>query len=265
MCEFHRESGPGAEAARLRAITAARDVRWLRWPRSAEQAGDLFRVVRGQLTPKTGGTGGAEGVEGGRFQTDPSRLTANDLVRSGARWRGIADIRGWSDSTAFSSLDPNWGARARAFVELLRASGATVDISAGRRHPSRAFLMHHAWGVAHGKYTPAQASEASRARGIPIDWDHGDAMSSRVAALAQADAFQMAAQAALDGNHIRGLAIDMTISNLPAGITLDGRAYATARGARGRTAASSVAPIGRAMGVIWHGPGNDVHWSHNGH
>jgi hypothetical protein len=258
MCEFQRESGPGAEAARLRAIMAARDVRW-RWPRSVEQAGNPFRAVRGPLTLEAGG------AEGGRFQAEPSRQSASDLVRSGTRWHSIADARGWSNSTAFSSLDPSWGTRARGFVELLRASGAAVDVSAGRRHPSRAFLMHYAWGVAHGQYTPAQANDASRAHGIPIDWDHGDATTSRAAALAQADAFQMVTQAVLDSSHIRGLAIDVTISNLPASITIDGRTHAMARGASGRTADSSVAAIGRAMGVIWGGPGDDVHWSHNGH
>jgi hypothetical protein len=36
-------------------------------------------------------------------------------------------------------------------------------------------------------------------------------------------------------------------------------------GASGETAARSVAPIGRAMGVIWFGPGDVVHWSHSGH
>ena len=29
--------------------------------------------------------------------------------------------------------------------------------------------------------------------------------------------------------------------------------------------ASSVATIGRTLDVIWHGPGDAVHWSHNGH
>lgn len=39
---------------------------------------------------------------------------------------------------------------------------------------------------------------------------------------------------------------------------------ATERGASGTAAAASAAPIGRDMGVIWYGPGDHVHWSHDG-
>jgi hypothetical protein len=71
-------------------------------------------------------------------------------------------------------------------------------------------------------------------------------------------------QASITGNHVRGLAIDMEISGLLASITLNGQTYSTRRGASGSAASASVAPIGRDLGVIWFGAGDDVHWSHNG-
>jgi N-acetyl-anhydromuramyl-L-alanine amidase AmpD len=185
-------------------------------------------------------------------------------ARSGAAWRRIADANGWVNSTAFANLDASWGPRAEAFVSGLRAAGAQVIIKSALRHPNRAFLMHYAWGVAHGSYTPAQANAACRGRGIDIEWGHGDLAASRIAAQAMVKAFRMVHQASINGNHPRGLAIDIDISNLPASITMNGKTYTTERGASGVTAAASVAPIGRDMGVIWFGPNDYVHWSHNG-
>lgn len=188
----------------------------------------------------------------------------NERRRSGADWVGIADACGWVNSTEFSALDARWGPRAEAFVLGLRAAGAPVHVEAGLRHPNRACLMHFAWGVARGTCTPARANAACRERGIDIEWDHGNLAASRAAAQALVSAFGLVRQASLKSNHIRGLAIDIEISSLPARITLNGRTYTARRGASGPAAAASVAPIGRDMGVIWFGAGDYVHWSHNG-
>jgi hypothetical protein len=197
-------------------------------------------------------------------QPEPPRATGH-LQRSGAEWVGIANANGWTNSTAFSALAPSWGPSAQAFVEGLRVAGAEVHVTAGLRHPNRAFLMHYAWGVARSQYTPAQANAACRGRGIHIEWDHGATAASRAAAQALVDAFGLVHQASITSNHIHGLAIDMEISNLPPRITMNGRTYTTLRDASGEAAARSVAPIGRAMGVNWFGPGDIVHWSHDGH
>ena len=196
-------------------------------------------------------------------QTQPP--PAANCQRSGAEWVEIADASGWSNRTDFAALDPSWGPRAEAFVAGLCAAGAEVRVTAGLRHPTRALLMHYAWGVAHGQYLPAQANEVCRGRGIHIEWDHGTVAASRAAAQALVEAFDLVHQAAITSNHIRGLAIDMEISNLPASIVMNGKTYTTERGASGEAAARSVAPIGRALGVIWFGSGDVVHWSHDGH
>jgi uncharacterized protein YraI len=201
----------------------------------------------------------------GQGQQPGAPPAAGNCQRSGAEWLEIANTCGWTNSTEFSALDPSWGPHAQAFVECLRAAGAQVHVAAGLRHPNRAFLMHYAWGVAQGQYTPAQANEACRGCGINIEWDHGTTAATRTAAQALVDAFGLVHQASLKSNHIRGLAIDVEISDLPASITVNGQTYTTERGASGEAAARSVAPIGRAMGVIWFGPGDVVHWSHDGH
>jgi uncharacterized protein YgiM (DUF1202 family) len=196
-------------------------------------------------------------------QPEQPQTTGNGQ-RSGAQWVQIANANGWSNTTAFSALDPSWGPRAEAFVNALRAAGASVRITAGLRHPNRAFLMHYAWGVAHGQYTPAQANAACRGRGIDIEWDHGNAAASRAAAQALVSAFGLVHQASITSNHVRGLAIDMEISGLPASISMNGQTYSTRRGASGSAAAASVAQMGRDNGVIWFGAGDYVHWSQNG-
>ena len=190
--------------------------------------------------------------------------TIGNGQRSGADWMAIADANGWINSVELSALDATWGPRAEAFVNGLRAAGAQVHVEAGLRHPNRAFLMHYAWGVARGKYTPAQANTACRGRGIDIEWDHGNTADSRAAAQALVDAFGFVRQASITSNHIRGLAIDILISELPDSITMNGRTYNTRQGASGADAAASVAPIGKDMGVIWFGARDYVHWSHNG-
>lgn len=200
----------------------------------------------------------------GPVQQPERPQTSGNGQRSGANWVRIADQNGWSNTTAFSALDASWGPRAEAFVTGLRSAGAQVRVTAGLRHPNRAFLMHYAWGVAHGQYTPAQANAACRGRGIEIEWDHGAQAASRAAAQALVNAFGLVRQASITSNHIRGLAMDIDISGLPASITMNGKTYTTQRGASGSAAAASVAPIGRDMGVIWFGGGDYVHWSQNG-
>jgi hypothetical protein len=209
----------------------------------------------------------AQYVRGGGTVEQPQHeypQTIGNGQRSGADWKAVADANGWINSVEFSALDATWGPRAEAFVNGLRAAGAQVRIEAGLRHPNRAFLMHYAWGVAKAKYTPAQANTACRGRGIDIEWDHGNTNASRAAAQALVDAFDLVRQASITSNHIRGLAIDIVISDLPSSITMNGRTYSTRQGASSTAAAESVAPIGKAMGVIWYGPSDWVHWSHNG-
>ncbi len=144
---------------------------------------------------------------------------AGALQKSGANWVGIANANGWSNSTDFSLLDPSWGPKAQAFVEGLRANGASVSVTAGLRHPKRAALMHFAWGVANGGSVEA-ANAACRSRGIAIDWDHGSPSKSRSAAGALKNAFGLAAQASLTSNHISGLAIDCKIQAMAAALSI---------------------------------------------
>jgi len=250
----------GALARGERVTGTLHDSGWLQITFQGQTA-----FVSAQYLAAAGGQAEQPRPEQGQAQQPGPPQAARNCQCSGAEWVEIANASGWINSTEFSALDPSWGPRVQAFVEGLLAAGAQVRVTAGLRHPNRAFLMHYAWGVAQGQYTPAQANEACRGRGINIEWDHGTTESCRAAAQALVSAFGLVHQASIKSNHIQGLAIDMEISDLPASITMNGRTYATQCGACGEDAARSVAPIGHAMGVIWFGPGDVVHWSHNGH
>ena len=204
----------------------------------------------------------ASAEEAAAVVEEPAPDTTMEL--SGAAWRAKATASGWVNDTNFASLDATWGPKAETFVTGLRSSGATVNVTAGLRHPKRAMLMHYAWTVSKGLATPAAANTACQAEGININWDHGDLTRSKAAAAELASAFSLVAKPSLTSNHIRGKAIDCNISNVPAKVTVGGTEYDAGPKGTGVQDEDKVDHVGQAVGVIWYGAGDRVHWSHTG-
>ena len=127
---------------------------------------------------------------------------------SGKDWF-TANQANFPNSNATSELTPGFGAMADSFIAALRTAGATVMISATRRNKTRAWLMHHCWQLAHGAEQPSAITPDPD---CDIIWDHGDAKLTRAAAAEMVAAFQIAFKPSLTSNHIRGTAVDMTIS-----------------------------------------------------
>ncbi|MBO9621355.1 MAG: peptidoglycan-binding protein [Sphingomonas sp.] len=127
---------------------------------------------------------------------------------SGADWWHANQAR-FPNSASLADLVQPFRGRATAFVEALRAAGASVTISATRRNPARAALMHYSWQVAKGVVAPADVPAIA---GAPIRWDHGDTASSRRAAQQMVDLFGIAYEPSLTSRHIEGRAVDMTIA-----------------------------------------------------
>lgn len=98
---------------------------------------------------------------------------------------------------------------AERFVEALRNSGASVSIATTRRPRERAYLMHYAYQIAYSidpKSVPSMP-------GVNIDWAHGgDVFAAKAAATEMVRTYGIKYIPSLDSNHIRGLAIDMTVS-----------------------------------------------------
>ncbi len=233
---------------------------------AASGASATAAATLGQGAGAVGATGQAAQGQAGQAKTSdaPPAPQASTKILSGASWYDRANSLGWSNSTDFASLDPTWGAKCQTFVEGLRASGASVEITAGLRHPKRAKLMHYAWNVSRGAKTPEEANTDCQADGIDINWDHGDLATSKSEAGKLKSAFALVAEPSLTSNHIRGKAVDMNIKNVPAKVTIGGKSYDTEAATRGSFDEDKVDHIGKQLGVIWYGPGDDVHWSHTG-
>ena len=146
---------------------------------------------------------------GGRTWRVLSGAEPADLASrlSGAAWWHANEAR-YSNSADLAALDAGFAAKARAFVAALKQAGATVKVSATRRHAVRAYLMHFSWRVANGS---VKAADVRAEPDCTIVWDHGNDARSRSAAQQMVDLFQIVFQPSLTSHHIAGLAVDMTI------------------------------------------------------
>jgi sugar lactone lactonase YvrE len=134
---------------------------------------------------------------------------------SGLAWleaAGVSQADGqgtYPNSTKVSDLDPSFRTKVQSFIDALTQAGATISIQSTLRSKERAYLMHYAWGIAHGTIAP---SSVPSMYGIAIRWDYGDDTASRKAAQEMVSFFGMTNDAVLDSRHIQGLAIDMQVS-----------------------------------------------------
>lgn len=87
--------------------------------------------------------------------------------------------------------------------------GQISTISTTRRSEKRAYLLHWSWKIAKGLIT---ADKVPAKSGVDIVWDHGDKVSSRKAAQEMVILANIKYLPSLTSNHIRGKAIDWTIT-----------------------------------------------------
>ena len=115
------------------------------------------------------------------------------------------------NSNKVSDLAGSFRKNVESFIKALQKAGAKIDISSTLRNESRAHIMHYAWQLANGKIKAAKIPKKS---GVNIEWDHGDEKQSQAAAkeMVGRKGFNMAHGASLTSHHIKGLAIDMTIT-----------------------------------------------------
>lgn len=134
-------------------------------------------------------------------------------ARSGAHWVAWANTHA-RNSRRIEDLEASFRRDVEAFLAILADAGATVEVSATRRNPKRAYLFHWSWKIANGK---CMAAEATSMPGVGIRWEHDDEAASRTGALEMTRGFGLAMPPrsihppALTSNHITGRAIDMTI------------------------------------------------------
>ena len=157
-----------------------------------------------------------------------------------------------------------------AFLDALRASGATIGLNATFRPPERAYLMHCAWDIAKNMIDPATMPTHPN---VAIEWvlkganGQPDFPKSRTAARLMVEKFGMAAQAALSSRHTEGLAVDMNVSwegNLSIA-NAKGKIITIDSGPRDGMN-PHLAVVGKTYGVIKAiFPDDPPHWSSDGH
>ena len=138
---------------------------------------------------------------------------------SGGDW-----VRKFPTSKSIDDLSPGFRDKVQGFVDALKAAGATLSINATRRPRQRAYLMHFSWRIAKRQIDPSGATPFrpnDGEDGVDIQWVHKkpngtpDLVASRAAAKAMVDGFAIGGGSvapALNSNHIRGTAIDMSVS-----------------------------------------------------
>jgi hypothetical protein len=194
---------------------------------------------------------------------------------SGKDW-----VKQFPTSNSLDDLEPDFQAKAKAFVAALTAAGAGITISATVRPRQRAYLMHHCWMIAKGKENPASVpafQPSSGEHAVDIQWLHKkpngtpDPAASRAAAVDMVAAYGMSGlkiAPALASNHIFGKAMDMSVSwtKTLAIKNKSGKTVAIASAPRNSTNPDLI-KVAKTYGVIHliDVAKDPPHWSFNGH
>jgi hypothetical protein len=136
------------------------------------------------------------------------------MPKSGKSWVDWANLHA-KNSDRIDELAEPFKANVKAFIKALEDAGAKIKVKATKRDAKRAYLFHWSWLIALEKSKPSAASAMA---GVDIEWDHGDAASSKAGAQEMVDGFGLAVPPkstvapSLTSNHIAGRAIDMEIN-----------------------------------------------------
>jgi hypothetical protein len=181
---------------------------------------------------------------------------------SGKNW-WHANQGKYPNSRDIDDLHPDFKDNVVRFVNVLKDGGANVTISSTRRNDIRAYLMHYSWLIANEdidvKDVPSKA-------GVDITWDHGNEEASKSAAKEMVDLFNLAYRPSKTSNHIKGLAVDMSISwkgDLFLGPLQNGGFKGVLNGPKNGVKNRELHEIGEQFGVkklLKDAP----HWSFNG-
>lgn len=186
--------------------------------------------------------------------------------KSGKHWVVWADKHA-KNSNLIDDLESSFKANIKLFLKALTDAGATYSVSTTTRSAARAYLFHWSWKISQGK---CKATDPSKMAGVDIDWDHGDQLTSKAAALEMVNGFGLAVPPkstvapSLTSNHIVGKAIDVTITwSKDIKIKKKDNTEVTVRYMADVNANTKLHEVGKSYGVIKH-TSDAPHWSYNG-
>lgn len=184
-------------------------------------------------------------------------------MKSGRAW-----VSYFPTSTSLATLTDPFKSNVSSFIAALKAAGASVTINATQRPPERAYLMHWSYKIVHDHY---DVTKIPAKQGVNIDWDHGSQKKSIAAAREMTTGYEVNTSKdvapALTSNHIRGTAIDMTISWSGTLSIKDPKGTVVNISSAPRDGTNrELMALGRKYGAIHYAPASDdpPHWSHNG-
>ncbi|MEP7341315.1 MAG: hypothetical protein ABI977_26530 [Acidobacteriota bacterium] len=175
---------------------------------------------------------------------------------SGRDW-----VNKFPTSKSLLDLKPPFLSKMSKFHNALIAAGASVKISATVRPPERAYLMHWSFKIARQNFDP---NDVPAMPGVDIVWAHENEEQSRAAARNMVAAYGIAFAPALTSNHIRGLAVDMTIGWTGTLNIKDATGNVVGIGAPQSGGNPKLQAVGRSYGVIKL-VSDPPHWSNDGH
>ncbi len=169
----------------------------------------------------------------------------------------------YPNSRDVNDLQADFRADVIRFIHILRNARVTVVVKSTKRNAIRAYLMHYSWRIANEDFNPSDVPQRS---GVAIQWDHGNINASRQAAREMVDLFGLAFKPSLTSNHIRGMAIDMSIGwkeDIVLGPLPNGGFRGIVGGPRNGARNRDLHNIGELFGVrkLLSDP---PHWSNNG-
>ncbi len=132
------------------------------------------------------------------------------MALSGSSW-----VSQFPTSKDVEDLIPPFRDNVKRFLKALTDAGCNITISATYRPRERAYLMHYAYRIAREGLSPLNVPALA---GLYIQWDHRkgngqlDLVASRNAAEDMVLGYGIAFRPALNSNHTRRLAIDMTLA-----------------------------------------------------
>jgi hypothetical protein len=180
---------------------------------------------------------------------------------AGGQLSGKAWVARFPTSRSILDLKPPFISKMANFHNALIKAGAKVKINATLRPPERAYLMHWSFKIATGVIDPIQVPAMP---GVDIIWSHGDLEKSRSAAQEMVTGYGIAHPPALTSNHIRGLAIDMSITWSGTLKIKDAAGSVVGIGTPRSGGNTRLHKVGKSFGVIKL-VSDPPHWSDNGH
>jgi hypothetical protein len=206
---------------------------------------------------------GGETAEGlGLSGAAPITASANDVSLSGATW-WRANQSKWPNERNIDSLADPFRTNVKMFTAALAKAGAQVAVGATMHSMPRAKLMRFSWDVSKGIISPKNVPEID---GVVINWDHSIETKSRSCATEMVNLFNIVKQPSLTSNHVKGVAIDMTIrwkGDLMIADSSNSVVKITTSPRNGEN--TKIHDLGATYGVLHKLPDDPPHWSVTGH